>query len=183
MMRGDYGQGAAKRTVSQAGFNDEVNSDDDLPTYLSSRPRHISPNRSSARTPPQDVSERFSDQELIAKSKEAEERGDLGEAKSLLLRISDKTVFEPLFEELDTARKRQIQINKDFEREAKEAELQGDWQTANSLLSRVVGEDEHGHFLLLTLEYSRSRLEWEFDTKDLMEHLRKKYPDPRLVQV
>ncbi|OQE04968.1 hypothetical protein PENVUL_c028G03630 [Penicillium vulpinum] len=169
------GQGAAKRTVSQAGFDDESNSDEDSPPPISSRRRHTSPGSSSASTPPQALS----DQELIAKSKEAEERFDFDEAKSRLLQISNKMILGPLLEELDMARESQIQTNKNFERQAKKAELKDDWQTAKSLLSRIVGED--GPFLLLALEYSEARIDWAIgDSEELLERLKKEYPDLRL---
>jgi hypothetical protein len=54
--------------------------------------------------------------------------------------------------------------------------MKGDWQTAKSVLSRIVGED--GPFLLLTLDYSRTQLEWELEkTEEYIEQL-KEYPDP-----
>ncbi|EKV06192.1 hypothetical protein PDIG_79700 [Penicillium digitatum PHI26] len=62
------------------------------------------------------------------------------------------------------------------------AESKCDWQTAKSLLSRVAGED--GFFLLLTLEYSRLRLEWETcEAEDLLGQMKTKYPHPILKQV
>lgn len=155
---------------------------EDLPTARGSRRRHTSPGGSSASTPPQALSEKNSDQDLIAKSKEAEERRDFDEAKSLLLQISNKTIFEPLLEELDMTREIQLQTNNEFARQAKKAELKGDWETAKSLLSRIVSDDVC--FLLLALEYSRTRLEWEsIEAYELIEQLKKEYPDPRLRQV
>ncbi|KXG49058.1 uncharacterized protein PGRI_029280 [Penicillium griseofulvum] len=174
--------GATKRTLSQTGFDVEISSDEDRPTPLASRPRHIDPFSSSLHAHSESMCRESSVQDLITKSNEAKERHDFDKAKSLLLQISDKTVLEPLLAELDKARESQIQINRDLERRAKEAELKDERQTAKSLLSRVVGEDPS--FLLLALEYSRTRKEWEiFESEEALEQLKKKYPDPRLEQV
>ncbi|KGO68236.1 hypothetical protein PITC_046620 [Penicillium italicum] len=202
-------QSAAKRTFSQTGFDDEISSDgrqhysrrlssrpshllstsnDDMPSHPPSRPRYTGPASSSTRTHTQPLLTEASVQSLIAKSNEAKERHDFDKAKSLLLQIPDKKTFEPLLEELDKARESQIKTNKDIERQAREAELKGDWKTAKVLLSRVAGED--GSFLLLALEYSRTRLEgggWdlsdEIDPSQYLEQLKKKYPHPSLKQV
>ncbi|KAJ5181863.1 hypothetical protein N7449_012010 [Penicillium cf. viridicatum] len=154
---------------------------DDSPAHPTSRPRHTGPASSSARTHTQPWSTGASVQSLITKSNEAKERHDFDKVKSLPLQIPDKTIFEPLLEALDIARQSLIQPNKDLEREAKKAELKGDWQTAKSLLSRIVGED--GPFLVLALEYSRTRLGWELEAEEYMEQLKKEYPDPCLEQV
>ncbi|KAF4769685.1 hypothetical protein HAV15_011299 [Penicillium sp. str.  len=115
-------------------------------------------------------------------SKEAAMRCDFDEAKSRLLQISDKAALETHLEELDMIRKAQIQTNEDFERRARETELKDDWQTAKSLLSRIVGDD--GPFLLLALEYSRARIGWDApEAEEAMEQLKREYPDPRLEQV
>jgi hypothetical protein len=196
-------RGATKRTLSQTGFDVEISSDgmlyhccgallrhtnklspsvEDRPTHPASRPRHIDPVSSSVHAHSESMCRESSVQDLIKKSNEAKERHEFDKAKSLLLQISDKTILEPLLAELDKARESQIQINKDLERRAKEAELDDEWQTAKSLLSRVVGEDPS--FLLLALEYSRTRKEWEiFESEEALEQLKKKYPDPRLEQV
>ncbi|CRL22839.1 unnamed protein product [Penicillium camemberti] len=153
------------------------------PPFPSSHPQHTIHGNSSAGTYSRPPSMEVSDQELIVMSKEAAMRCDFEEAKSRLLQISDKAVLETRLEELDMIRKAQIQINEDFERQAKEAELKDDWQTAKSLLSRIVGED--GPFLLLALEYSRARVEWDAPgAEEAMEQLKREYPDPpRLEQV
>ncbi|CAG8283283.1 unnamed protein product [Penicillium nalgiovense] len=123
-----------------------------------------------------------SDQELIEMSEGTAMQFDYDEARSRLLQISDQTVRDQRFEELDMARHTQIQINRELERQAKEAELNEDWETAKSLLSRIEGEE--GPFLLLALEYSRRRPDWGLSESDeVMEQLKKKYPDPRLEQV
>ncbi|KOS45440.1 hypothetical protein ACN38_g3652 [Penicillium nordicum] len=148
----------------------------------SSHPQHTIHGNSPVDTYSRPPSMKDSDQELIAKSKEAAMRGNFDEAKSQLLRISNKAVLETHLEELDMIRKDQIQTNEDIERQAKEAELKDDWQTAKSLLSRIVGED--GPFLLLALEYSRARIEWDVPkAEEAMGQLKRKYPDPRLEQV
>ncbi|KAJ5481976.1 hypothetical protein N7475_000788 [Penicillium sp. IBT 31633x] len=97
------GQGAAKRTALQAGLDDEADSDDDLPKLPDSRARSMSSDSSSASIGSQSLPMKYSEQELIAKSKKAKERAQFEKAKSLLLRISDKTTYEPLLEELDTS--------------------------------------------------------------------------------
>lgn len=126
------------------------------PLSPSSHPQHTIHGNSSAGTYSRPPSMEVSGQELIAMSKEAAMRCDFDEAKSRLLQISNKAALETHLEELDMIRKAQIQTNEDFERRAREAELKDDWQTAKSLLSRIVGDD--GPFLLLTLEYSRARI-------------------------
>ncbi|KAJ5382527.1 hypothetical protein N7517_000438 [Penicillium concentricum] len=177
------GQAAAKRTFTQTGFDVEISSDDDLPVRYAARPRHTGPARSTVRTHTQPLSTRDSMQDLITKSNEAKERHDFDNAKSpLLLQISDDAVLEPLLEELDVARDIQIQTNKELEEQAKEAELKDDWQTAKSILSRIIGND--GPFLLLALEYSRTRICWKIlESEEALEQLKKEYPDPRLEQV
>ncbi|KAJ9485272.1 hypothetical protein VN97_g8069 [Penicillium thymicola] len=152
------------------------------PPSPSSHPQHIIHGNPPVDTYSQPPSMKYSDQQLIAKSKEAAMRCNFDEAKSRLLRISDKAVLGTHLEELDMIRNAQIQTNKDIERQAKEAELKDDWQMAKSLLSRIVGED--GPFLLLALEYSRARIECDvLEAEEAMEQLKRKYPDPRLEQV
>ncbi|KAJ6180924.1 hypothetical protein N7519_011385 [Penicillium mononematosum] len=115
-------------------------------------------------------------------SEEAAMQFDYDEAKSRLLQVSDKTVRDQRFEELDAARHARIQLNRELERQAKEAELEEDWETAKSLLSRIEGKE--GPFLLLALEYSRRRPDWGLsEPEEVMEQLKKEYPDPRLEQV
>ncbi|KAJ5511899.1 hypothetical protein N7453_004002 [Penicillium expansum] len=194
---------AAKRTLSQTEFDVPISSDgnlyhchrlllkhthmlststDDLPSHPPSQPRHTGPASSSVHTHAQNLLTGTTVQSLIAKSNEAKEQHDFDKAKSLLLQIPDKTIFGPLLEELDKARESQIQTNKDFERQAKKAELEGDWETAKSLLSRVVGED--GSFLLLALEYIRTRRTWkQFEAQEYLEQLKKEYPHPIFKQV
>ncbi|KGO53569.1 hypothetical protein PEX2_061770 [Penicillium expansum] len=173
---------AAKRTLSQTEFDVPISSDDDLPSHPPSQPRHTGPASSSVHTHAQNLLTGTTVQSLIAKGNEAKEQHDFDKAKSLLLQIPDKTIFGPLLEELDEARESQIQTNKDFERQAKKAELEGDWETAKSLLSRVVGED--GSFLLLALEYIRTRRTWkQFEAQEYLEQLKKEYPHPIFKQV
>ena len=151
--------------------------------------QHTIPGSSSVHTYPQDpfthsrpASTEHSDQELIAMSEEAIERGDYEEAKSRFLQISDKTVRDQRLKELDETRRVQILLNRELERQAKVAELEEDWETAKSLLSQIKGKE--GPFLLLALEYSRRRPYWGLcDSEEVMEQLKKEYPDPRLEQV
>ncbi|KAF4769571.1 hypothetical protein HAV15_011298 [Penicillium sp. str.  len=75
----------------------------------------------------------------------------------------------------------QNEIDEDLERQAKKAELNGDWEKARSFLSRIKGY--FGEFLLTALDYSEARLNRNDEHVELLVELQGKYPDPRLTQV
>ena len=120
---------------------------------------------------------------LIAESQNAASSGDWYEAKSLLASISNKRISGPCRRKLDLQREESIRDDEALEREAKQAELEGDWDRAKSLLSSI--KSDFGKFLLLALEYTKSRLsnDEEEEYLDLIRQLQQSFADQWLGAV
>ncbi|KAL2701836.1 hypothetical protein AAEP93_006134 [Penicillium crustosum] len=99
----------------------------------------------------------------------------------LLLRIPENTTYRYLLKRLNAGRSAQNEIDENLERQAKKAELNGDWEKARSLLPRIKGD--FGKFPLAVLEYSEARLNRNDEHVERLVELQWKYPDPRLIQL